>query len=325
MKKHPNPIANPISLIGLVLSLSLVACAPEPRRETPQADDAPPVVDADDPDPVVARINSTSIRRSAVVAESLAQSGGSADTAPEMGSPEFDRVLEELVNQRLLALEARNRGLHQSPEAQRRITNARERILANVMLETALDDAVSEDVVRRIYEEQIRLIPRAEEVRARHILVATREEADQIKALLDAGESFAELAVRVSLDRATRLEGGDLGYFTRDGILDVFGAVAFATAEGEISDPFSSEFGWHVLTVLDRRREPPPSLEALRPQITRFSTFDEVQELMTELRSDADILLYDLSRPDVIEEDGETGAETSDEPADEAGQAGEPG
>lgn len=300
-------------LTGIVPAILLAACAPEPRRESPPEAEIPPRVDRQDEDPVVAHVNSTSIRRSAVIAEALAQSGGGPNTAPEMGSEEFDRVLEELVNQRLLALEARSRGLHQSAEAQRRISNARERILANVMLEEAIDDAVSEDVVRRIYEEQIRLIPRAEEVRARHILVATREEADQIKALLDAGESFAELAVRVSLDRATRLEGGDLGYFTRDGILDAFGAVAFATAEGAVSDPFQSEFGWHVLTVLDRRREPPPTLEVLRPQITRFSTYDEVQELMTVLRGDAEITLYDLSQPDPVEAESTEGETERDE------------
>jgi peptidyl-prolyl cis-trans isomerase C len=211
------------------------------------------------------------------------------------GGAEFERVLDELVDQRLLALEARRRGLHQSEEARRRMALAEERILGNVLVETALADAVTEETIQRIYREQIRLIPLGEEVRARHILVDTRAEADAIAQLLAEGRDFAELAVAMSQDQATRLEGGDLGYFTREGILPAFGSVAFSTPEGEVSEPFRSEFGWHLLKVVDRRRQPPPSIEALRPNIVRFYTFDQLEALIDGLRTDAQI-----ERPEIV-------------------------
>ena len=200
-----------------------------------------------------------------------------------------------LVQQRLLALEARRRGLHQSEEARRRLALAEERILGNVLVETVIDDAVTDETIQRIYEEQVRLIPLGEEVRARHILVQTQEEAVAIKALIDQGRDFAELAVAMSEDQATRLEGGDLGYFSREGILPAFGAVAFATPEGAVSEPFRTEFGWHLLTVVDRRRQPPPSLESLRPNIARFYTFDQLEALIDGLRDQAEIERADLT------------------------------
>lgn len=279
----------------LLLTVTGTACGPEPRRTADDFESGQPVLSLDELDPVVARVEGTMIRRSDVEREAQAQHGEDTVPAPAMGSPEFDRVLEELIDQRLLALEARRRGLHQSEEARRRLALAEERILGNVLVETAIADAVTEETIRRIYDEQIRLIPLGEEVRARHILVQTEEEAIAIKALIDQGRDFAELAVAMSEDQATRLEGGDLGYFSREGILPAFGAVAFATPRGEVSQPFRTEFGWHVLTVVDRRRQPPPSLEALRPNIARFYTFDQLEALIEGLREAAEIERPDLT------------------------------
>lgn len=281
--------------VGLLLiSASLAACGPEPRRTAEPGAEPAVRIAPDEADPVVARVDGTVIRRSDVEREARSQSGED-ELVLQPGDAEFERVLDELVDQRLLALEARRRGLHQSEEARRRMALAEERILGNVLVETALADAVTEETIQRIYREQIRLIPLGEEVRARHILVDTRAEADAIAQLLAEGRDFAELAVAMSQDQATRLEGGDLGYFTREGILPAFGSVAFSTPEGEVSEPFRSEFGWHLLKVVDRRRQPPPSIEALRPNIVRFYTFDQLEALIDGLRTDAQI-----ERPEIV-------------------------
>ena len=290
-----------LTLLFLVLG-ALAGCGPAPREAVPEDADSGPVLSPDEADPVVARVDGTVIRRSDVEREALAQDGED-HTAPAPGDEAFQRVLEELIDQRLLALEARRRGLHRSEEARRRLALAEERILGNVLVETALADAVTEDTIERIYQEQIRLIQLGEEVRARHILVDTREEADAIAALLAGGRDFAELAVAMSQDPATRLEGGDLGYFTRQGILPSFGAVAFATPEGGVSAPFQTESGWHILQVVDRRRQPPPSLEQMRPNIIQFYTYDQLEALVDGLRQDAEIqrLPINPTEPDAPE------------------------
>lgn len=273
-------------LAGLTLAV-LAGCGPEPRRTAADFAASRQALTLDERDPVLARVDGTVVRRSDVEREAASQVEGSDEQPAAPGSEAFGDVLDDLIDQRLLAMEARRRGLDQSEEAQRRLALAEERILGNVLVETALANAVNEETIERIYQEQVRLIPLGEEIRARHILVDTREEADAIKALIDAGQDFASLAVRMSQDQATRLEGGDLGYFSREGVLPAFGAVAFATGEGEVSEPFQTEFGWHILKVVDRRREPPPSLEALRPNIVRFYTFDQLEGLIEGLREQA--------------------------------------
>ena len=297
---------------GLVLAV-LAGCGPEPRRTADDFRAANPALSLDERDPVLARVDGTIIRRSDVEREAASQAEGGDSPPVAPGSEGFAQILDELIDQRLLAMEARRRGLDQSEEALRRLALAEERILGNVLVETALADAVNEETIERIYQEQVRLIPLGEEVRARHILVDTREEADAIKALIDAGQDFAALAVRMSQDQATRLEGGDLGYFSREGVLPAFGAVAFRTGEGETSEPFQTEFGWHILQVVDRRREPPPTLEALRPNIVRFFTFDQLEGLIDGLREQAEIERLPLPLPDsglsLAPEDGDAPAE----------------
>jgi peptidyl-prolyl cis-trans isomerase C len=313
-------------LFAVAFSLVVLAgCGPEPRRTAADFAASGSALTLDERDPVLARVDDTIIRRSDVEREAATQAEGGETPPAQPGTEEFADLLDELIDQRLLAMEARRRGLDQSEEALRRLALAEERILGNVLVETALADAVNEDTIERIYQEQVQLIPLGEEVRARHILVDTRDEADAIKALIDAGQDFAALAVRMSQDQATRLEGGDLGYFSRDGVLPAFGAIAFATREGETSEPFQTEFGWHLLQVVDRRREPPPTLEALRPNIVRFYTFDQLEGLIDGLRQQAVIERTEIPAAGITLGDGS--GDEPDAPAapDAQGRAGEAG
>jgi len=206
-------------------------------------------------DAVAAEVDGTPIYVSGVRREGVAQ--GLIDRGDPLGpgSPLYDQLLEELVDQRLLALEGMRRGLSETDESRLRIASARERILGNILVETVVDSAVTEDAVRRMYEEQVDLVELGDEVRARHILVDTLEQAQDIVALLHAGTDFSQLALDRSQDQTTRLEGGDLGYFTPDLVTQTFARAAFDTSVGELSEPFRSEYGWHVLKVEDRRAE----------------------------------------------------------------------
>lgn len=235
-------------------------------------------------DAVAASVGETQIYMSDVRREAVSQNLVEDGAALRPADPVFQQVLSELIEQRLLALEARRQGLDADAETRRRLAAAEERILGNVLVETAVSRSVSDEAVQRVYEEQVRLVPPTEEVRARHILVSTREEADEVARLLAEGEDFATLAAQVSQDPATRFEGGDLGYFTREGILPGFAGVAFETPVGSISAPFQTEFGWHVLTVVDRRNQARPSLDEMRPRIVRFLTLDGIQTLLDTIR-----------------------------------------
>ena len=311
-----------LRLSALALTAVLAAACGAPEQ---QADDAPPApafepvpaapellfvegdtgLDARDAE-IAARVGDTVITVGEVRREAAARELVLEPDALHPAAADFQTVLEELIDQRLLALEAARRDLQNNPEARRRLAAAQERILGNILVETAVSDAVTEEAVRRVYEEQSRLAPPEIEVRARHILVETREEADELVRLLADGADFAQLAARVSRDPATRFEGGDLGYFTRQGILPAFAEVAFETETGQVSEPFESEYGWHVLKVTDRRRQPRPGLEERRGDIARFLTLQGIDALLSDIRESYPVTVTagaapeDLRRDDVV-------------------------
>lgn len=90
------------------------------------------------------------------------------------------------------------------------------------------------------------------EVRASHLLVGTKEEAEQCRQEIMEGKSFAEVAKRVS-KCPSGSQGGDLGFFSRGRMVPQFDQVAFELPQGELSEPVQTQFGWHLLTVTDRR------------------------------------------------------------------------
>lgn len=90
------------------------------------------------------------------------------------------------------------------------------------------------------------------EVRASHLLVGTQKEAEECRQEILDGKTFSEVAKRVS-KCPSGSQGGDLGYFTRGRMVPQFDKVAFELPVGELSDPVQTQFGWHILTVTDRR------------------------------------------------------------------------
>ncbi|VXC79281.1 Peptidylprolyl isomerase [Oceanicaulis sp. 350] len=233
---------------------------------------------------VAARVGGTVITVDDVRREAAALGLSETPQALRPSDQAFRDTLSDLIDQRLLALEAVARDIQDEEEARLRLAAAEERILGNILVENAIASAVSDEAVQQVYEEQSRLAPRTEEIRARHILVETREEADEVARLLAEGGDFGQLAAQVSRDLATRFSGGDLGYFTRSGILTGFAQVAFDTGEGEVSAPFETEYGWHVLQVMDRRLQPRESLDDVRPNIIRFLTLQGIDDLLEVLR-----------------------------------------
>lgn len=132
-------------------------------------------------------------------------------------------------------------------------------IIRRQLVRAALSDYLAEQV--ETVEEQ---------VHARHILVETEEEIRAVKDRLDAGEDFAEVAAEVSLDTSNKDDGGDLGFFPRGAMVSEFEDVAFSTPVGEVSEPFQTQFGWHVLQVLEKEERELDPVMLSRRQTTAY-------------------------------------------------------
>jgi peptidyl-prolyl cis-trans isomerase C len=240
-------------------------------------------------DRAVAKVDGKTVWSSDVKREAVAQGLIGEGEPLDVSSDLFRRVLDEVVDQRLLAGEAARRKLDKDPVAQRRLAAARDRVLGDMLVEGVVSDAVNDNAVRGLYQEQLKLAKRSEEIHARQIVLGTAAEAEAIRKLLATGASFEALAMEKSIDAATRFNGGDLGYFTIDVMPETYDAALKAAKPGQIVGPFAVEGGFALVKVEDRRVEQPITLEAARPQIVRFLTYDQIRDLLEKLRGRAKV------------------------------------
>ena len=215
----------------------------------------------------------------------------------------FPLVLQELINTKILVKLARRDGLDKAPEFERQINSAAEQILRQVFLEQLSETALSAEAIQKYYDENIASAEGDVEVRARHILLETEEEALAVVEEIKSGANFEQLA----RDRSTGPSapaGGDLGYFARDAMVAPFAEAAFALAAGEVSEPVQTRFGWHVIKVEDRRETAPPPLEQVRDDISRQLFRQVVESAISDERENSQVVLYDsLGNP--LEDDEE--------------------
>ena len=223
--------------------------------------------------------------------------------------PEAQRraaALSAVIEIRLLAAEAEKAGLADSDEFTRRLAMLRQRALHSAYIDKEIAAKVTDEAVRARYDQQVAETPPTEEVRARHIIVETEDEAKAIIAELDAGGDFEAIAKEKSKDGAAA-QGGDLGYFTQGRMVPEFEQAAFALAIGEYSkEPVKTQFGWHVVKVEDKRNQQPPAFEQVAEQFRTLLLREAYFATVTELREAAAVEIADPELKAALEPANET-------------------
>jgi peptidyl-prolyl cis-trans isomerase C len=259
----------------------LAACA----RQGPQ--NRPP----EPGDTAVATVDDQNVWASEVKREAVAQGLIGEGEPLDISTDLFHRVLDEVIDQKLLAAEALKRNLEGEDAAKRRLAAARERILGDMLVESVVEQAVNENAIRGLYQEQLKLAKQTQEYHLRQIVSANPSDADDARKLLTSGASFEALAMERSVDAATRFNGGDLGYVTVDVMPEAYAAALKSAKTGAIVGPFKTDAGFVLLKIEDQRLEKPITLEEARPQIVRFLTYDEVRDLLEKLRGRSQVKL----------------------------------
>ena len=237
-------------------------------------------------DPVVAKVDGVDIHQSdiALAEEELGAS------LPQDATPEARRnyLITHLVDMILLSRAAEEQGLSGSDDFKRRFAAMRTKLLAGLMLRQVAQKSVNEEAMHKVYDDAIKQMGDEQEVRARHILVETEDQAKAIQADLKKGADFAELAKQKSKDPAAA-DGGDLGYFTKDQMVPEFADVAFKLDKGQISDPVKTAFGWHIIKVEDKRKKPVPTFDQVKDQLATVVVQQSQADLVNKLRNQAKI------------------------------------
>jgi peptidyl-prolyl cis-trans isomerase D len=157
--------------------------------------------------------------------------------------------------------------------------------------------------IERYYNDNIQQYSTPEQIRASHILLKTegkddaavKKEAEDLLAKIKAGADFAELAKEKSEDEASAKKGGDLDYFSKGQMVPEFDKVAFSLAPGQISDVVKTQYGYHIIKVVDKKPAATKTLAEVRPQIEDQLRWEQAQAQAQKI---ADQVGSELKKPD---------------------------
>jgi len=256
-------------------------------------------------DPVVARVNGTDIRESDLA---MAEDDLGAEIQQLPPDHRREQLVSYVADVMLAAQAAEARNLQKTDDFRQREAFFRRKLLMGLMLQDHARSLVTEEALRKVYDEQIKPMGAAEEIRARHILFRAdpKDEKAQAEAQaraqaalerLKKGEDFATVAGELTEDPSGKENGGDLDYFSKDQMVPEFANVAFQMYPGQMSNPVRTQFGWHIIKLEDRRNRPVPEFEKVRPQIETFLVRRGQTELISQLREKAKIERLDKSAP----------------------------
>jgi len=249
---------------------------------------AAPLARAQD-DPVVARVNGAEIRQSDL---NMAEEDVGNQVAQMAPDAKREYLISFLADMMLVAKAAEAKKLQDSADFKRKLNLARTKLLMEQFLQAEAKTAVTETAMRKVYDEAVGQMSKEPEVRARHILVETEDEAKTVLAELKKGADFAELAKSRSKDPGSA-EGGDLGYFTKDQMVPEFSEVAFKLDKGALSDPVKSQFGWHIIKVEEKRTRPLPTFDQVKDTIVSQLTQQKAKQTLKDLHDAAKIDVKD--------------------------------
>ncbi|GBQ27282.1 peptidylprolyl isomerase [Gluconacetobacter azotocaptans] len=269
------------------------AATPAAPAAAPAAASATPAAPAN-PNPVVATVNGEDIHLDDVRQAAATMPAQLRQLPPNMI---FPMLLNQLIDQKAIQAAALRTGLQNQPDVQAQMHAAATNALQNAYLSQQVAPTLTDAAIQDYYNQNYANKKPETEVHARHILVATEAEATGIIKQLKAGADFGALATKLSTDKASaKQNGGDLGWFKKGDMLPAFSDAAFAMKPHTFSQtPVHSQYGWHVIEVLDTRTAAVPKLDAVHDEIRQKLIQQGVRQAVDKAVAGVTIVRYDPS------------------------------
>jgi peptidyl-prolyl cis-trans isomerase C len=304
MKTYP-------SLLLSVALLLVAGCDQLQPQEEPAASAEMPVP----PGTVLATVNGEPITRPVFnIYKQLRNSqkpGNSGDAD--------DVVLDELISLEVMRQESINNGLDTEPSVVATLNQQQRTVLAGAAIKEFLaENPVSDEAVRELYDTQIGAPTM--EYKARHILVKSREEAEEIIGVLDEGGDFETLAREKSTGPSGK-SGGQLGWFSPSQMVKPFADATATLEKGSYTrEPVETQFGWHVILLEESRENTPPAFEDIKDRLKILAANQQLQQHIRELRADATIKITEAAQMESAGSETGDGDDAAEEAGDNAGQ-----
>jgi peptidyl-prolyl cis-trans isomerase C len=219
-----------------------------------------------------------------MVLSAMREAGRVDSTLQTVTAAGRERLLDALVERDLYAIAAREDELDRQADVRFWIDQAVGEVLAKAYLERAAQQVdVTDDALHAFYDAHHDLFVKPSRVKARHIVVASRTEADAALAEIANGRAFADVATQRSIDAGTRPRGGDLGWVTRGVMVKPFEDRLFSLERGEVGGPIETSLGFHVVTVDDVEAPALPAFDAVKQTVRERKIAAELGELKARL------------------------------------------
>ena len=244
-----------------------------------------------EPDPVVALINDVKFYKSDIES---ARKQLSLEVQKYPSAAVYQHLLKSLIDTHLVATAARKDGLNKREKIVKQVRRIEDRVLYQAYLDERIVLAVTDERLKELYEIFRTSSSDNKEIRAKHILLETREQAMEVIRQLNEGADFSNLAQKLSTGPSGK-QGGDLGYFSQERMVPSFSEGAFATSVGEFtSQPVKTQFGWHVIKVVDKRTVKVKTFNQVKMRLRKKLINDLADSIISKLRNTASIRIFDL-------------------------------
>jgi peptidyl-prolyl cis-trans isomerase C len=263
---------------AVIVTLGLAACN-KGQPATPAASDTPAP-------PAAAVVDGTTISRPAYDFYMKSLAGKSpVELTPEQKS----QVLDEMIGMELIAAQGEKDGVEKDPDVAARLEVAHMRLMADAESQKYLKGKEPTDAdLHAEYDSAVASMDKTE-YHARHILVPSKELAEQLIKKIKAGAKFDEVAKANSID-GSKNQGGDLGWFTLARMVKPFSDAVKGLKKGEMtSEPVQTQFGWHIIQLEDTREVTPPPFDQVREQLVNRVMQKKLQAYVEELKKTAKI------------------------------------
>ena len=238
---------------------------------------------------IVAKVNGEPISETMLDLHVMRRTG---QNPASIDPDERETLLLELVEMALIAQDARDQGLHNDPMVNARMRNIHHAVLAQAMLESLKSEPIPEDEMLARFDDVMTSEEHTREYHARHILLDSEDEAEEVIRHLEEGADFAELAQEYSRGPTASL-GGDLGWFVPGEMVEPFGRASMELDIGEHTrEPVRTRYGYHVIRLEDRRDREPPRFEDVADHLERKLTQERIEGYVKDLRQEGDVELY---------------------------------
>lgn len=243
-------------------------------------------------DKVVATYSGGKVTEAEVIAQLKQIMGDKASSMfSQLGAEQKKQLIREYINNKLLGAEVEKQKIKESKEYKDSLDMMQEQMSKKILLDRYLEKHVTDKMISDQYDALVKELKGQKEINTSHILVEDEAKAKEIKKKLDKGEKFADLAQKFSKDEGSKVRGGDIGYTMRGSLVPEYEATAYAMKKGEVSAPVKSQFGWHIIKLVDIRDVKIPPKKEASAGIRQKLQMEAVQKYVDELSKDAKIEL----------------------------------